>query len=278
MSKKIKDLSERFTERLQQLKSLSRPANRNPGESADGGEGGALPPSLTKEVRALFEEMKANTEERRRIYAVVEELNRQIQEAEGKKAKAEKRVHKTYNKVEMLEKGVKELERRLQVTSTDGKQEKEIIKEMQFIRESRPYLEEIAALNQIIYQKKKEKYEVSQPIGPLKEQAKELQAKIDTFKKTQEQAKESKETIQKALDKINSERNALRSQIDEIRKSKVVLRDEFYTRVLAYERQQMEIREIEWMTGVKEKVIEREEQKKQWEEEKKRRQEERKKK
>lgn len=56
------------------------------------------------------------------------------------------------------------------------------------------------------------------------------------------------------------------------------MRDEFYGKVLAYERQQMEIREIEWMTGVKEKVIEREEQRKEWEEEKKRRQEERKRK
>lgn len=55
---------------------------------------------------------------------------------------------------------------------------------MQFIKESRPFLEEIAQLNQLIYIKKKEKYEISQPIGPLKEEAKELQAKIDTFKRS----------------------------------------------------------------------------------------------
>jgi hypothetical protein len=45
---------------------------------------------------------------------------------------------------------------------------------MSFIKESRPYLEEITQLNQFIYEKKKEKYEVSQPIGPLKEEAKAL--------------------------------------------------------------------------------------------------------
>jgi hypothetical protein len=89
-------------------------------------------------------------------------------------------------KLDLLDKGIKELERKLQITSTDGKQEKEIIKEMQFIKESRTYLEEVTQLNQIIYLKKKEKYEVSQPIGPLKEEAKELQTKIDSFKKTQE--------------------------------------------------------------------------------------------
>jgi chromosome segregation ATPase len=135
-------------------------------------------------MKQLFEQMKLNSDERKRIYAIVEELNKAISEAENRKVKAEKKVHKTYNKIDLLDKGVKELERKLQVTSTDGKQEKEIIKEMQFIKESRPYLEEIAGLNQIIYQKKKEKYEVSQPIGPLKEEAKELQTKIDSFKKT----------------------------------------------------------------------------------------------
>ena len=87
----------------------------------EGEEGGALPPTATKEMKQLFEQMKVNSDERKRIYAIVEELNREIQEAEGRKAKAEKKVHKTYNKLDMLDKGVKELERKLQVTSTDGK-------------------------------------------------------------------------------------------------------------------------------------------------------------
>jgi hypothetical protein len=37
----------------------------------------------------------------------------------------------------------------------------------------------------------------------------------------------------------------------------------------------MEIRQIEWMTSVKGRVLEKEEQRKQWEEEKRKRQEER---
>ena len=269
---KTKDLAERFNERLQQLKSLSRP-NRNP---VEGEAEGALPPSASKELKLLFETMKINSDERKRIYAIVEDLNKEVTDAENRKAKAEKKVHKTYNKLDMLEKGVKEIERKLQITSTDGKQEKEMIKEMQFIRDSRPYLEEIAGLNQIIFQKKKEKYEISQPIGPLKEEAKELQTKIDSFKKTQEVAKESKETIQKALDKINQERNTLRGQNEDLWQQKLKLREDYYKKVLAYERQQIEIRDIEWLTGIKERVIQREEEKKQWEEEKARRQEERK--
>ena len=44
---------------------------------------------------------------------------------------------------------------------------------------------------------------------------------------------------------------------------------------MSYERQQIEIKDIEWMQSIKDRVMEREEQKKQWEDEKKKRQEER---
>ncbi len=55
-------------------------------------------------------------------------------------------VHPKYNKIENLDKGIRELERQLQTTSTDGKKEREIIKEMSFIKESRPYIQELQTL------------------------------------------------------------------------------------------------------------------------------------
>jgi hypothetical protein len=36
------------------------------------------------------------------------------------------------------------------------------------------------------------------------------------------------------------------------------LREAYYQKVLAFERQQMEIREINWMQGVKERLLENE--------------------
>ena len=68
----------------------------------------------------------------------------------------------------------------------------------------------------------------------------------------------------------------MRGQNEDLWQQKLKLREDFYKMLLAYERQQIEIRDIEWMTGIKERVIQREEEKKQWEEEKARRQEERK--
>jgi hypothetical protein len=47
----VKELGERFTERLQQLKAASRPSTKDSDETA----GLALPPSASKELRVLIE-------------------------------------------------------------------------------------------------------------------------------------------------------------------------------------------------------------------------------
>lgn len=62
--------------------------------------------------------MKEKDIERKVIYQQIEVLNSEISDAENKKAKAEKKINATYNKVELIEKGMKELERKLQITTT----------------------------------------------------------------------------------------------------------------------------------------------------------------
>lgn len=110
---KVKDLGERFTERLQQLKAASRP-NKDGSEEA----GLALTPSASKELKTLFEEVKEKDTERKIIYNQIELLNNEISDAENKKTKAEKKINPTYNKIELIEKGIKELERKHQITTT----------------------------------------------------------------------------------------------------------------------------------------------------------------
>ena len=66
-----------------------------------------LPPNASKELKAIYEKLKVNTDARKEIYDRMEALNKIVNDAEGKKAKAEKKVHAKYNKLDMLEKGIK---------------------------------------------------------------------------------------------------------------------------------------------------------------------------
>lgn len=68
----------------------------------------------------------------------------------------------------MIDKGVRELERKLQVTSTDRNQERQIIKDMQFLKESKPFILQNEQLREQIYQKKQEKIEVGKDLGDYK--------------------------------------------------------------------------------------------------------------
>jgi hypothetical protein len=73
------------------------------------------------------------------------------------------------------------------VTSTDGNKEREIIKEMNFIKESRQYIEEIERLKDIIYKNKKTQYEVGKGLKDLKEEANKLKGRINELKKSQDE-------------------------------------------------------------------------------------------
>lgn len=61
---KVKELGERFTERLQQFKAASRPKKEGNEEEA----GLALTPSASKELKTLFEQVKEKDTERKIIY------------------------------------------------------------------------------------------------------------------------------------------------------------------------------------------------------------------
>ena len=154
-----------------------------------------MPPPASKELKGLFERTKVITTERKRIFDIIEELNKVITDAETKKTKAEKKVHPKYKKLNELDKGIKELERDMQVTSTDAKREKELIKEMLFIKESKPYIEEIDRLRDFIFAKKHEKYEVGKGLKEMKDEITDLKKQIDTIKKSQDQVQETKEGI-----------------------------------------------------------------------------------
>ena len=65
------------------------------------------PPQTSKELRELFSQMKVNTDARKEIYDKMEALNKVITNAEAKRDKAEKKVHPKYNKLDLLDKGVK---------------------------------------------------------------------------------------------------------------------------------------------------------------------------
>jgi chromosome segregation ATPase len=85
-------LAEKFNDKLVMLK---------------GDYSGKKHANVSKELKGLFVELKENSRQKQVIYDAIEKINYEITELENKKVKAEKKVHHKYNKVDMLEKGIK---------------------------------------------------------------------------------------------------------------------------------------------------------------------------
>ena len=71
--------------------------------------------------------------------------------------KVRKNVHPIYNEESKLEKGVKELERRLTTTNWSRTDELKLIKEIEQVKASKPYFVKIAAIRQKIADLRKRK-------------------------------------------------------------------------------------------------------------------------
>lgn len=67
------------------------------------------------------------------------------------------------------------------------------------------------------------------------------------------------------MDKINADRNQVRKESTELKAEKEKLKEGFYKALLEYEKQQIELKQIEWVQSMKDMVMEQEEQKRQWE-------------
>ena len=116
---------------------------------------------------------------------------------EDRKVKCEKKIHPIFNKIDMLDKGIREIERKIQVTSTDAKKEKELIKEMQSIKESKPFILEAQELKDKIFKKKGEKFETGLGLKELKEEFKTLSNDINKKKSVKEEVATNKDGIKK---------------------------------------------------------------------------------
>jgi len=108
---------------------------------------------------------------------------------------------------------------------------------MKQIKESEPFIRELEELRQQIFEKKKGKYEVGLPISEIKEECKAIKDRINKLKANQNNKQSFKETIQKGLDKINEERNKLRKDIAEMKVTKEKNKEDFYSKLLEYEKQ-----------------------------------------
>lgn len=136
----------------------------------------------------------------------------------------------------------REIERELETTTCSKAKEKDLMNQLEQVKASPPFIKEFARLTTEIEQKKEEKKQIQSGIAQYKTEGQRLKSRIEELKKGTDTLQTQKEGISKQLDKINADKKAMHEEISNLYDQKHKIKEDYYGKLLAYEKQQMEIK------------------------------------
>ena len=115
---------------------------------------------MKEQLRELFGELDQYNQEKKDRFAEIEGINRKLTNVNRELERVHKSVHPVYNDETKLERGVRELEQRLQTNNWSKGDEARLVKEIEQVKESRPIFAKIEKLRQQINTIKEEREQV----------------------------------------------------------------------------------------------------------------------
>lgn len=146
-----------------------------------------------------------------------------------------------------MQRGIKELEKRLHTTSLARAEEHLIIKEINQVKESGPSFKKIETINKRIAELKKERVEVQADLPSINKIANAIKQKIGKIKDKDNEFGNEKKLYQMDLVNMNSRMDNIQEKISELRTEKRNLKENYYGKMCDYEIQQAFIKDIEWI-------------------------------
>ena len=214
---------------------------------------------IKEKLDELFKELKVYSTQKKEINAKIEGINRQIGDQERARTAEQKNIHPVYNDQDKLDRGIKELEKRLTIMSISRQDENAIIKEIKQVKESGVYFKKIEQINDRIKGLKKQRDEVRADLTPIIKISNQIKDKIDKVKQEDSVFGNEKKLFQMDLVNLNSQMDSIQEKISDLRQQRYDLREDFYGKKCDYEIQLAFIKDIEWIKKIKEGVMEREE-------------------
>ena len=134
-----------------------------------------------------------------------------------------------------MQRGIKELEKRLHTTSLGRQEEASIIKEINQVKDSVPVFKKIDNITAKIVQLKKERSEVTVDLPQINKIAYSIKQKIGEIKQKDNVFGNEKKLYQIDLVNMNSKMDGVQEKIGELRDKKRALKEDFYGQKCDYE-------------------------------------------
>lgn len=115
----------------------------------------------------------------------------------------QKLVHPVYNRIDLLDQGVRDLERRMTTQTLDRQTERQLIAEIEKVRKSRASLEEIEKLRDETTALRKKKAGAAEGFPELNQILKCIREEIDRLKETETDMQSGTQDLNDHLNEIN---------------------------------------------------------------------------
>lgn len=202
-----------------------------------------------------------------------ETADKEIQDLVREISKLTAKCHPTYNTLEDLDKGQKILNRRIETNTLTSQKEKEIIKEIAQIKNSKPLIEQKIKLQRQIDELREKQKKDSEELPNINKILGGIQQRIEAVKKQHSEIDGQKANYSQQLEQLDHKRTKIREQIAKIKEEKQKAKEVYYGQMIEYEVEQRLIRDIMWLEKTKTAYLERQARNAKYREEQRRRQE-----
>lgn len=169
-----------------------------------------------------------------------------------------KKIHRKWNTIELVPKGIKELKKLLETGTGNFKEEAKHIKDIDFLKESISSIEAKNEIEDKLNQIFKDKKAITKDLPSIIKESKALQTEVDESRKNKEVTIGNLEDLDKQLDRLNEKRKKDQDEIDKHRTTKNELQDDYYSKMIEFTKYQYLVHDVKWMTEKKAEIMERE--------------------
>lgn len=230
-------------------------------------EGGKLEDhniSLKQFINNNFSTRKEKIAHRNKLRDEMDSLKREFFQMIDDQKKLKPKI-KIFDRAK-AEKQIEKVQHRIENTTLTLQEEKKLVSELSELQLSLPLISQHACRAKKIDENKARQEVLKAQIAAISEEIDETKNLIDESKN---QLKDSKDQRNTEIPALAEERKKIEDEIKELENSRKQMQKEFKDKKLAFYKQVNQIKQIEWMMKMKNRIVEQEERKKKQEELKK---------
>lgn len=167
---------------------------------------------------------------------------------------------------EKTEKQIEAVQKKIETTTLTLNEEKKLIQELSELQQSVPLISQHATRAKMLDENKARQEVIKTQLTAINQ---EIDQTSSIINETNSKIKSSKDSLNTEIPAMFEETKKIAVEIEALETERKKLNDDFREKKYAYNKQQSEIKQIEWMTKMKAKLVEQEEWRKKQEEQEK---------